>query len=422
MSKFLKAIVNIVLLVAILSAGALLIPPLLGVTTKVSDGTGNTNLSRGSVTYATSAQATELEVGDRILQEDSNGSYIYTVSSIAADTSTYTVTDEVSGNTTDLQLTGGVQKVALTVPVIGMLSLTLQSREGIIILGLCVAFLIILFILSEVWRKDDDEDEDEDEEDDDEDEAEDDSDEEEEKPLSRKEKRRLKKEARRKAKEAEEEDDEEEDVEEDERKPVKESAETETEPEQDETLTAAAVSEEAAETEEDEMIIRDLEEEPEESTVVDTGHLKAAPMQEEKEEILEALGEAAPKKSVEEEEAEALERSLAEAVGELLNEEENETPSADVTATAKEETENKGNNIEETTETDSEETEETEEIASAETEEPQEEPSEEEPIELAIPIHTAEELLKKAEEAGDHPEVIEDKETGVTILDYSDIL
>ena len=421
MSKFLKAIVNIVLLVAILSAGALLIPPRLGVTTKVSDGTGNTNLSRGSVTYATSAQATELEVGDRILQEDSNGSYIYTVSSIAADTSTYTVTDEVSGNTTDLQLTGGVQKVALTVPVIGMLSLTLQSREGIIILGLCVAFLIILFILSEVWRKDDDEDEDEDEEED-ADEAEEDSDEEEEKPLSRKEKRRLKKEARRKAKEAEEEDDEEEDVEEDEQKPVKESAETETEPEQDETLTAAAASEEAAETEEDEMIIRDLEEEPEESTVVDTGHLKAAPMQEEKEEILEALGEAAPKKSVEEEEAEALERSLAEAVGELLNEEENETPSADVTATAKEETENKDNNIEETTETDSEETEETEEIASAETEEPQEEPSEEEPIELAIPIHTAEELLKKAEEAGDHPEVIEDKETGVTILDYSDIL
>lgn len=417
MSKFLKAIVNIVLLVAILSAGALLIPPLLGVTTKVSDGTGNTNLSRGSVTYATSAQATELEVGDRILQEDSNGSYIYTVSSIAADTSTYTVTDEVSGNTTDLQLTGGVQKVALTVPVIGMLSLTLQSREGIIILGLCVAFLIILFILSEVWRKDDDEDEEEDEEED-ADEAEEDSDEEEEKPLSRKEKRRLKKEARRKAKEAEEE----EDVEEDEQKPVKESAETETEPEQDEILTAAAVSEEAAETEEDEMIIRDLEEEPEESTVVDTGHLKAAPMQEEKEEILEALGEAAPKKSVEEEEAEALERSLAEAVGELLNEEENETPSADVTATAKEETENKDNNIEETTETDSEETEETEEIASAETEEPQEEPSEEEPIELAIPIHTAEELLKKAEEAGDHPEVIEDKETGVTILDYSDIL
>lgn len=421
MSKFLKAIVNIVLLVAILSAGALLIPPLLGVTTKVSDGTGNTNLSRGSVTYATSAQATELEVGDRILQEDSNGSYIYTVSSIAADTSTYTVTDEVSGNTTDLQLTGGVQKVALTVPVIGMLSLTLQSREGIIILGLCVAFLIILFILAEVWRKDDDEDKDEDEEED-ADEAEEDSDEEEEKPLSRKEKRRLKKEARRKAKEAEEEDDEEEDVEEDEQKPVKESAETETEPEQDETLTAAAASEEAAETEEDEMIIRDLEEEPEESTVVDTGHLKAAPMQEEKEEILEALGEAAPKKSVEEEEAEALERSLAEAVGELLNEEENETPSADVTATAKEETENKDNNIEETTETDSEETEETEEIASAETEEPQEEPSEEEPIELAIPIHTAEELLKKAEEAGDHPEVIEDKETGVTILDYSDIL
>ena len=39
-----------------------------------------------------------------------------------------------------------------------------------------------------------------------------------------------------------------------------------------------------------------------------------------------------------------------------------------------------------------------------------------------MPILTAEELLKKAEEAGDHPKVIEDEETGVTILDYSDIL
>ena len=54
--------------------------------------------------------------------------------------------------------------------------------------------------------------------------------------------------------------------------------------------------------------------------------------------------------------------------------------------------------------------------------EQQEEQDSVKPVELAIPVHTAEELLKKAEEAGDHPQVIEDKENGVTILDYSDIL
>ena len=70
-------------------------------------------------------------------------------------------------------------------------------------------------------------------------------------------------------------------------------------------------------------------------------------------------------------------------------------------------------------------TEETEETESAETiEEPEEEPEPEpsEPIELAMPVYTAEELLQKAHAAGDDPKVIEDPATGITILDYSDIL
>ena len=53
-------------------------------------------------------------------------------------------------------------------------------------------------------------------------------------------------------------------------------------------------------------------------------------------------------------------------------------------------------------------------------EEPEPEPSE--PIELAMPVYTAEELLQKAHAAGDDPKVIEDPATGITILDYSDIL
>lgn len=50
------------------------------------------------------------------------------------------------------------------------------------------------------------------------------------------------------------------------------------------------------------------------------------------------------------------------------------------------------------------------------------EPVRNKPVELAIPVYSAEELLKKAEQAGDKPEVKKDEDTGVTILDYSDIL
>ena len=54
--------------------------------------------------------------------------------------------------------------------------------------------------------------------------------------------------------------------------------------------------------------------------------------------------------------------------------------------------------------------------------EPEPEPEPSEPIELAMPVYTAEELLQKAHAAGDDPKVIEDHATGITILDYSDIL
>lgn len=379
MSKFLKAIVNIILLVAILSAGALLIPPLLGVTTKVSNGTGNTNLSRGSVTYATSARANELETGDKILREDSNGSYVYTVSAIASDTSTYTLKDEVSQKTQEQQLTGGVQKVVLTLPVIGMLSLTLQSREGIIILGLCVAFLIILFILSEVWRHDEEEDEEDDEEENDENEEAD----EEERPLTRREKRRLKKERRKK--EAEEEN------------------VTEQEPEQTDAKQEEANG--AAEESADGEGIQTLEEEPEEEVMVDPAVL--------------VMSEKDGPQNVSEniDENKELEESLAEAVGEMLGERTSESPELDTDEAQNASEETDTIYIEETAsaqETDMQ-------ISDEEGEEETKE-QEESPVELAIPVHTAEELLRKAEDNGDHPKVIEDRETGVTILDYSEIL
>ena len=41
---------------------------------------------------------------------------------------------------------------------------------------------------------------------------------------------------------------------------------------------------------------------------------------------------------------------------------------------------------------------------------------------LAMPVYTKEELLEKAEADGDEPEVIEDEVSGVTLVDYSDVL
>ena len=41
---------------------------------------------------------------------------------------------------------------------------------------------------------------------------------------------------------------------------------------------------------------------------------------------------------------------------------------------------------------------------------------------LAMPVYTKEELLQKAEADGDEPEVIEDEVSGVTLVDYSDVL
>ena len=41
---------------------------------------------------------------------------------------------------------------------------------------------------------------------------------------------------------------------------------------------------------------------------------------------------------------------------------------------------------------------------------------------LAMPVYTKEELLAKAEADGDQPEVVEDEVSGVTLVDYSDVL
>ena len=356
MSKLLKVIVNTLLLLAILSAGALVIPPFAGITTLVSDGMGNTNISRGAVTYAKKTDTSSVATGDKILVDDNSGKYIYTIQSLDTAAGTASVKNVISGDTTEITVRATVSKVIVTIPVIGFLSMAAQSREGIMIIGLAILFLVILFILSEVWKRDEEEEDDEEEE---EDEDEDDE-------KASEELRSRKKAALEEKKKREE---------------------------QEMTEQLRAADQKTAEEEkQDEFEIPDLEEEGTEQVSFNTVDLQNLVRGEETEEIPEAV-----------EETEIVEEAAAEETAEEVTEETEET---EETESAEPET--------------VEEIEEFEETIEEPEEEPEPEPSE--PIELAMPVYTAEELLQKAHAAGDDPKVIEDPATGITILDYSDIL
>ena len=349
MSKLLKVIVNTLLLLAILSAGALVIPPFAGITTLVSDGMGNTNISRGAVTYAKKTDTSSVATGDKILVDDNSGKYIYTIQSLDTAAGTASVKNVISGDTTEITVRETVSKVIVTIPVIGFLSMAAQSREGIMIIGLAILFLVILFILSEVWKRDEEEDEEEEDE-----EEEDEDDEKASEELHSRKKAALEEKKKRE--------------------------------EQEMTEQLRAADQKTAEEEkQDEFEIPDLEEEGTEQVSFHTVDLQNLVRGEETEEIPEAV-----------EETEIVEEAAAEETAEEVTEETEETESAEPETVEE---------IEEFEET---------------IEEPEPEPSE--PIELAMPVYTAEELLQKAHAAGDDPKVIEDPATGITILDYSDIL
>lgn len=353
MSKLLKVIVNTLLLLAILSAGALVIPPFAGITTLVSDGMGNTNISRGAVTYAKKTDTSSVATGEKILVDDNSGKYIYTIQSLDTAAGTASVKNVISGDTTEITVRATVSKVIVTIPVIGFLSMAAQSREGIMIIGLAILFLVILFILSEVWKRDEEEEDDEEEE--------------------------------------EDEDEDDEKASEELRSRKKAALEEKKKREEQEMIEQlrAADQKTAEEEKQDEFEIPDLEEEETEQVSFNTVDLQNLVRGEETEEIPEAV-----------EETEIVEEAAAEETAEEVTEETEETESAEPETV--------------------EEIEEFEETIEEPEEEPEPEPSE--PIELAMPVYTAEELLQKAHAAGDDPKVIEDPATGITILDYSDIL
>ena len=396
MGRFLKWIVNIILLCAIVIAAALLIPPLAGVTTAMIDEVDmDTNLPRGSVTYARDVAADDLEAGDDVLILESGKTYVYRVKNLDTGDGTCTLEDTRTAGAEEVTrtFTGDVSKVVLTVPFIGYIPMAMKSTEGLIVIGLAVVFVIILFILAELWRPDRDDEEEE---------------EEEENPEPADEARQT--------------------LPVDTPSQIMEEASSEIASVVSSVVAEESQPEEIRQPEEDgelDEIDRKLRQEPEylseeevlrqaeetDGTVTADGEEDAVILSLEEdirseEERMQEINDGAPEEIVLEqetvpEEEPAVEETVIEEAA-LLEEPVSE---------------------EETMETAEEMTEEI--IPTAEPYVQEQEVEEEvqtDERKLAMPLYTADELLAKAREKGENPRVVKDEKTGVTLLDYSDLL
>lgn len=361
MSRFLKVVVNVILICAIVVAGGLLIPPFAGVTTVIVDELDmDTNLAKGAVAYAVSVQKEELKSGNKVLISEGASQYVYEITGTNGEN--FVLEDKLStdGGTIEKSLSNTARKVVLIVPYIGYVSMALRTTEGLIIVGLAVIFIIILFILAEIWKKDEEDDEL------DEDEEEEDSEEEEEPVLSRRQQKKAdkkaKKEAKKEAKRQKKLDAKAEkkrkkgQIEEEKPEADQEAVQQPEEPVAAPEIAAANID--AGETEAAEG--QDQGSMPEQDLFAETRDMFAADI------------------------ANMLQEGFAAGTDAAVTE--------DVQA---DEDTGAGWQAEELKEM---------------------------PKKLAMPVYTKEELLMKAQASGDEPKIIEDEYSGVTLLDYSDIL
>ena len=379
MSKVLKTIVNVILFCVIVVAAGLLIPPFAGITTvMVDDVDMQTNLPQGSVAYAVEKDRSELKQGDKVLISQEGRQYVYVVDSI--DGSSVVLDDQLStdGGTTQQELGSTVQKVMLVVPVIGYVSMALRSTEGLIIVGLAVVFVIILFILAEVWKKDDDEEEDEENED-----AQEDEPEEEPAVMSRRQKKKARKADKKKQKQEE--------------KAAVAEAKARAKRERQEAKLAKK-NQKAHMMDESEQEPEAIPTEPMEETQAAGSTQEIVLPTEETQEKQESTDE-----------TEDPDKTLLQETASLF--------AADIASMM---SENQTKETEEPEETDPlDSTEQTQPVVLGAVSEEKQETGDKK---LAMPVYSKEELLQKAEADGDEPEVIEDEVSGVTLVDYSDVL
>lgn len=398
MSKVLKFIVNLVVLLSIVVAVALLVPPLLGVDTVINDNSNiETNLPVGAVAYGRQVDTEKLKKEDKILYMEGSAQYVYEIQDMDTTAGSYKVKDVYNKNSDaeSITLQDKVSKAVITIPFIGYAAIALQSKTGLMVVGAVIILLIILFILSEVLRRGDD-DEEEDEEEYEEEDDEDDEDE-----PGYWERRRLKKEEKRRRKLEKkgllEEDDEEEQEQED---------------MNDVFVPENTFSEPAASEPEQELQGFDEAMKDAMSSIASGIAQVSEP-------------ENVPDATVVMPDAEELEKAVQEAEGTLETAEEPEVQ--EFAAETELEPE-----AEETQAVENIEADMPEDIAEdiiieeTPTEETEVQLSEEEEIPVnvnAVPkTPSLNELLAKAAAAGEEPEVKKDEENEVTLLDYSDLL
>ena len=384
MSRFLKFIVHLVVICAIICALALVLPPFFGVTTYVVDDASiKTNLPMGSVTYAIPKKTEDVYVNEPILVQEDSVTYRYEVQSLNLENGTGTVIDPT---VTDAQpitvaVRDYVPKVVATIGFIGYLQVATKSMEGIIILALVVVFLVILYIIAELWKKGDDREDEDGQENEDSAESIDDADDEEPDVRPARPRKRKREEKRRVrtggfVDEIDEEDDEDEPVS-NQKQPDLQSQVREAHGMLRKEIEAVAMSENkergkaAEKTPEAEKAVQDLP--------------FPIPMEEEE------------KKPAPAEPAEVQPESLP-------IEKEEKRPAA---AERRESSGKFKTSVEE--------------ILAEEAELQQKEENEKK-VKRAIPGYSADELSEKAKADGDAPEVMKDDITDVTIFDYSDIL
>ena len=398
MSKFLKLIVDLVIICTILIAAALLVPPLAGVKTVMNDNsTAETNLPVGSVAYGKQTDAVNLKKGQKIVYTKNNQAYVYEISDVSdAENDTYLVKDAYDKKTEErsVELSGDVMKLSFVVPLIAYAAIAVQSKEGLILIGLGIVFLIILFILAELWRKD-------------------------------------KKDMEETKSESEEKNTEEKVI----PLELKRSEEPKTAKEYESVQKTENIQTEFEQNpkSDENSYLQDAVEMSKEGTVVPAGEKEIAGEKTQvlkpellKSELLrtgETVEEPAVEETAEKETvAEQVEGTQEESAGEVLVPTE-EPKTEEIKPEENEDTIGLEAKIEEALNAGivKMNSEESEAVHGEETSESEEEPKAEEVVEEVLPSPSVEDLLRNAQAHGDHPEVIEDSDNKVTLLDYTNL-
>lgn len=384
MSRLLKFIVHLIVFLAIVCILALAVPPFVGISTIIiDDADKETNLPLGSVTYGQEILGSEVLIGDSIVVEDRNQAYRYRVQEIDLDNSMFTVLDTsmASAEPKAITIRGNVTRVTITIGFIGYLLMAIQSKEGLIVIGLCILFLVVLFILAELWSKD----------------------------------RQMPEE-------------EETDSTADEEPVLMEEENEEEGPKSARQLKKEARARQKAE-------VARLKEEAKERRKEEKKRLKAAKKiartggfieDMEPVETILGLDGGSPAEQAADQAHEELKKEIEAATVSTQNAEAEKMPTTELPDLGKKPAQSEAEEVKtqeapapgEPASQNAE-----EEPAVSQEPEPEEpEKPEEEEVRIAIPRYTAEELLAKAKAAGEAPKIIQDEEIGVILLDYSSII